>query len=143
MMDSNQSPPMRPVEEALASYISAPRLAPYVAASGGNRRQAIQLYQWNISLSGAVYEALHLFEIVLRNAMDKELCRWNAQQTNRTTGTAHGEDWLMDPSHLLQRLTRGGQDIEAAKARAHSATRRRRNQPTTHADVLAQLSFGT
>lgn len=144
MMTVNQSPqPMRPVEETLATYISVPRLAPYLTAANDNHRQALQLYNWNISLSGAVYEALHFFEVVLRNAMDIQLCRWNATQLTDNSGQKHSEDWLLDPAPLLRRLTRSGQDIATATARAQTATRRRKNHPMGHADILAQLSFGT
>ena len=74
------SPVDRPAAhyEVLEPHLATARLAPYLAAVDGNRRQAIRLYQWNIALSGAVYEALHVVEVVLRNAIDAQLCAWNA-----------------------------------------------------------------
>ncbi|WP_155853220.1 Abi family protein [Arthrobacter sp. H14] len=138
-VDPHSPPPPRTV---LAQYITETRLAPYLAATGDNQKRAIQLYQWNISLSGAVYESLHVFEVVLRNALDAQLCSWNAMQADRQTGRKHSEDWLLDPSHLLIRLTREGKDIRTARNQAANATRGR-TIAMGHADLLAQMSFGT
>ncbi|MEU4190320.1 hypothetical protein AB0E69_00325 [Kribbella sp. NPDC026611] len=128
---------------AIAARLSAPRLTPYLVASHGNLRDALRLYDWNVEISGAFYESLHQFEVVLRNALDQELCAWNAAQVNAATGAPHSRDWLMDPSHLLLRLTRD--DISKARQRARSAVRRarQRGREHGHSDVLAQLSFGT
>lgn len=41
----------------VAAKISAPRLTPYLAATEGNVRRALRLYQWNVELSGAVTSA--------------------------------------------------------------------------------------
>lgn len=138
------SPVDRPtgLYEVLEPHLATARLAPYLAAAvDGNRRQAIRLYQWNIALSGAVYEALHVMEVVLRNAIDAQLCTWNADQTNMQTGKAHDRDWLLDPAPLLRRLVRE-QELTKARQRAEQAIRRHR-RPVAHADLLAQLSFGT
>jgi len=63
---------------AIATRLSEPRLAPYRWACGGNLKEALNLYRWNVALSGAVYEGLHVFEVVFRNAIDEQLCTWNA-----------------------------------------------------------------
>lgn len=126
---------------ALEPHLATARLAPYLAAADGNERQAIRLYQWNISLSGAVYEALHLTEVVLRNAVDIQLCAWNSTQIDDETGRTRDHDWLIDPAPLLRRLVRE-RELAKARQRAEQATRRQR-RPVAHADLLAQLSFGT
>lgn len=128
---------------AIINHLSQPRLAPYVAAAGGNIKDGLRLYQWNIDLSGAVYEALHVFEVVLRNAMDIQLSAWNATQTNAATGRTHDGGWLMDPAHLLVRLAGG--DITKAEGRARTALRTGKpgGRVPGHPDVLAQLTFGT
>ena len=132
-----------PRTAAIVAQLSQPRLAPYVAAAGGNIKDGLRLYQWNIDLSGAVYEALHVFEVVLRNAMDTQLSAWNATQTNAATGQVHSSDWLMDPAHLLVRLA--GSDITKADGRARTALRTGKpgGRVPGHPDVLAQLTFGT
>lgn len=119
--------------------LSPPRFAPYLAATHGNVKDGLRLYYWNVDLSGAVYESLHLFEVILRNAMDKQLCSWNAAQVDDESGRSYEHDWLLDPSPLLNRLA--GRDIAKAKRHAHSATRAQREPG--HPDMLAQLSFGT
>lgn len=136
-----QPQPHVPDWEVFRGYISPPRLGPYLDAAGGNRKQAIQLYYWNIGLSGAVYESLHFFEVVLRNAIDAQLSAWNATQNSPSGGT-HDPDWLTDPSQLLFKLTQQGKDIKEATGRAQKATRTR-TERMGHADILAQMSFGT
>lgn len=132
-----------PRTAAIVAHLSPPRLTPYLAVAGGNIRDGLRLYQWNIDLSGAVYEALHVFEVVLRNAMDTQLSAWNATQVYAATGRAHGADWLMDPSHLLIRLA--GSDIAKAADRARTALRTGKpgGRVPGHPDVVAQLMFGT
>jgi hypothetical protein len=127
-------------QTVVAAKISTPRLAPYLTATGGNLRRALSLYQWNVELSGSVYECLHRFEVILRNALDEQLCRWNATQRDRQTGRTHSSDWLMDPARLLRRLA--GDDIRKATRRAQTALRGAGTTPG-HPDILAQLSFGT
>lgn len=118
-------------------------MAPYLQAAAGDLTDALRLYHWNIEMSGATYEALNTFEVVLRNAMDEQLCRWNATQLNRDNGRQHGPDWLTDPSRLLRRLTRD--DIGKAIGRAQRALRIQggRRRTLTHGDIVAQLNLGT
>lgn len=127
----------------ITRWISQPRFAPYLVEAAGNVRSAVRLYDWNRELSGAAYELLHMFEVTLRNAMDEQLCTWNAQQ-RRPGGGTHSADWLLDPAPLLTRLTRNGQDIRKAHKRATTSARSWwPSRPVAHSDVLAQLSLGT
>lgn len=130
-----------PLYDGLAKHLTAPRLAPYVSAMHGDARKAIQLYQWNVALSGAVYEALHVFEVALRNAIDVEVSLWNATQLNPVTKQFRSPDWLLDPANLLVRIC-GEDDLLEARRRADKALRPKQ-RATLHADVLAQMSFGT
>lgn len=133
-------------DAAVACAISPARMAPYLDAMNGNTSDGIRLYQWNIELSAAVYELFHFLEVVLRNAMDEQLCAWNATQTDADTGRPRGRDWLMDPAPLLLRLAKK-ENIKEAKRRARIAANRRvgprRGAPVEHVDVLANLSLGT
>jgi hypothetical protein len=97
------------------------------------------LYQWNIELSGATYQALHVFEVVLRNALDQQLRIWNPTQVDSTTGVSRLSEWLLDPAPLLQRVLRD--DIPKATARAAAAAAAR-HRALTHDDVLPQLTLG-
>jgi hypothetical protein len=107
---------------------------------GGNQKKALQLYQWNVAISGAVYEGLHMFEVAFRNSIDLELCKWNSTQVG-PSGKPYGSDWLMDPCPLLLRLVRSD-TLVTAKSRAWTAMGRT-GRAIMHADVLAQLSFAT
>lgn len=61
------------VETVLLRWLSPPRLEPYLDAAG-IMQDAVRLYRWNVELFGAVYEPLNIFEVVLRNALDDQLC---------------------------------------------------------------------
>lgn len=124
----------------MAALVTPARLAPYLSETGTHVKKALKLYHWNVEVSGAVYEVLHGFEVCLRNAMDEQLCWWNATQTKASGGT-HASGWLLDPSPLLERIARR-QDIDKAKDRAHTAAAQGSRQ-AVHGDVLAQLSMGT
>lgn len=117
-------------------------MAPYLQAAGDDKKAAMALYQWNIAISGAVYEALHVFEIVLRNAIDEQLCAWNATQTNSSTGQLHGHDWVFDPARVLERIC--GSDLDKARQYAtRSVSTRGGDRTVRHGDVVAQLNLGT
>src|SRR5579872_2749145 len=53
----------------LEDALSAPRLAPYISATKGDRKAAIQLYLWNSRLSKAFLFPLNVAEVTTRNAM--------------------------------------------------------------------------
>lgn len=134
---------MRPVKQStellLRRRFSAERLACYERATP-DLKGAIELYRWNIELSGAVYEAIHIFEVVLRNAMDTELRVWNSGQKKSVAGR-HSGDWLLDPSALLKRILEN--DLEKARERAGRSTQGSNPSVVRHSDVLAQLTLGT
>lgn len=127
--------------QRVAQALSEPRLEPYLRATQNNLTDAITLYQWNIQFSGAVYQALHIFEVILRNSLDRELATWNCRQVNRITGDFHSQDWLLDPAPLIVRLA--GADIARARNRMKHSPHQKSGQEPKHSDVLAQLSLGT
>jgi hypothetical protein len=53
--------------------ISVERLAPYERASGGDTAAALRLYSWNAEAAGAFLGLLHCLEVVMRNALHREL----------------------------------------------------------------------
>lgn len=108
------------------------RLAPYLTATGGHTKNALSLYHWNIEFSAAIYEALHLAEIALRNAMDTQLRQWAAAQPDGS------QEWLFDTPHLLRRL------LDDDLNRAHDKAKRAcGDRASCHDDVVAQLTFGS
>jgi len=113
-----------------------------VRRAAGNRQLAGHIGgQWNVELSGAVYEGLQGFEVVLRNRMAIQISSWNSRQIDPDTGAARSSDWLMDPAPPLGRITRNDIPVAVDRARkaltgtgAQSADRWRvRRRPTTSA----------
>lgn len=85
-------------------------------------------------MSGAMYEALHIFEIILRNAMDQQIGIWNVSQGS-------GAAWLLNPDRRLEKLL-DSRSLSKAQTRARQAALRG-GRSVTHDDVLAQMTFGT
>lgn len=96
--------------------------------------------------SGAFQSVLAITEVILRNAIDRQLRIWNAAQPVRGGSGLHSADWLVDPATPLNSLTRGARrraadnarEAEAARANAHP----RKGARITHDDLVAQLTFG-
>jgi hypothetical protein len=58
----------------IVAALSPERIAPYLRATGdGDLDVAVRLYEWNLAISGALYEALGILEVVLRNALSTQL----------------------------------------------------------------------
>lgn len=116
----------------IVTHLSHPRLATYLRRCHGDEDRALALYRANASIGGTAYIAIHYFEVIVRNALDRELQRWN-QATN---GTA---DWTMAPAPLLEAvLTR--ERLYAARRDAARAAQGRR--AVTHDDVLVRFTLG-
>ncbi len=111
-------------ERFLPQRLSPGRLAPYQAVAGS--RAAVDLYRWNITASAAVYEGLHLLEVVLRNAIHDQLVLWH-----QSTGASGS--WMDDRARILE--DRARKDIATAR------TRIRRPSPT-EGHAVAELTFG-
>lgn len=59
---------------ALSGTISSGRLAPYLTAGGGDAEAALRLYELNARLSAAFYTPLQMFEVTVRNEIDRNFC---------------------------------------------------------------------
>jgi hypothetical protein len=107
---------------AIESRLSAARMTPYLSAVGRDRDGALDLYLWNLKISGAFYVDLSTTEVVLRNAIDGAL----------QSRFGRGRSWFDNV-----RLNQSGTDhLNAATTRVRVAGH------GTHDDVVAQLSFG-
>ncbi len=53
----------------LPSVLSAPRFATYLAAKGGDKAAALELYLWNLELSAALLVPLQICEVGVRNSI--------------------------------------------------------------------------
>jgi len=117
------------------------RLEPYLDAANQNERNALALYQWNVQLTAAFQELLSVTEVILRNAMDRELQEWNNNENGVPTS------WLLHPPARPLRSLSQGKRLDAIRlanntASKREATHRRHGHPVTHDDVLAQVMFG-
>lgn len=119
------------------------RLQPYLDASDGNEKKALQLYEWHSDLTAATQSILGTTEVILRNAMDRQLQAWNANQPRAESTVS----WLLAPPAPPLRSLCSGKRTTALD-RAHKESERRGNthrrfgKPVGHDDVLAQVMFG-
>lgn len=113
----------------LEQRLSPARLATYLTAAGGDQARAVALYEWNLVASSALYRALAVVEIAVRNAIHEQLSRWHAKEGRRDT-------WLHDPAKLLEERART--DIRQARKRAQRGGRGSANVGS----IVAELSFG-
>lgn len=113
----------------LKARLSLPRFDGYVAETGGDQVAALRLYEWNGEVSSSLHGSIGQFEVLLRNALDKQLVRYHER--------VHGGDgvWWKDPAMPLQPDL--AQLVVEARKRA-----RRGGTPETHGKVVAELMFG-
>lgn len=124
---------MSPLEPVSSRFIGDPRLQRLLFDTGGDLSRAHELFEWNVRAAGAAMEAIHVFELILRNAIDRELRTWNQSMA----GTP---DWLLRPHpYLLRALNQTELSKAATRARWIAAEHGR---PVGHDDVLAQMSLG-
>jgi hypothetical protein len=121
MKSSDESATARVVDA-----LSPERLAPYLRAMGGDLAAGVRLYEWNLAISGALYEALGVVEVVFRNALHAQLAAHH--------GTLAGH-WYDDPLGVLSDLAH--EDIAAARRRVGKLGR-----SETPGRVVAELNFG-
>ncbi|MGD8166049.1 hypothetical protein ACEXOS_002405 [Herbiconiux sp. P16] len=131
----------RETRRAVIEALHRSRLQPYLDACRQNERDALQLYRWNLQLTAALQEILSVTEVVLRNAIDRQLRTWNADQLGCE------RSWLLaEPGAPLRSLIsrKRKQAIGAASKAllARAPTHPRHGLTPTHDDVLAQVMFG-
>lgn len=120
------------------AWLSPGRWQRYLDHCSGDADQALELYEWNVSLSGAVMHDVAHIEVALRNIYDQTI-------TSRWQGDEH---WLFDPASPVNApllRSRGGRNLDLnARNRASisDATRRVRSTPPTSGQVIAELPFG-
>ena len=92
----------RQIRGAIIDSFHRSRLEPYLKASAGDEKLALSLYGWNLQLTSAFQELLSVTEVVLRNAMDPELQKWNSTELNVD------QSWLLeDPAPRFAALAKG------------------------------------
>jgi hypothetical protein len=114
-------------DEEIRDCITVERLRSYLRAADDELPRALALYEWNIRASEAVLGLTAIVEVVVRNAIDRELRAWSVAHH----GTACWFDHVpLDP--------RGSADLRHARARAT----RNGQEAEIHGKVIAELTFG-
>ena len=114
--------------EVLRTRLAPSRFDKYVAATGGDTKQALQLYEWNAHTSAIFYVGLGQFEVLLRNALDRQLVKYHK------LGGGPGQ-WWNDPAMPFHGNLHGM--LAGARKRAAGGA-----SPATHGKVIAELMFG-
>lgn len=112
--------------------LSAPRLKRYKNACNENREQAVELYKLNILLSLRLYGYLSIFEVVLRNRVDRHL-------RNQYKNQSYLKDQLDDPKGFLHEKKLNSQKMKVESAIIDI---KRSGLSFSHERLVAALSFG-
>lgn len=129
----------------IENWLSADRFSTYLAAAGGSRQRALDLYEWNAKLSAAFLHDLSHLEVGFRNACDRQL----------SAATLPGDSHWTDPATLLalfpvvmrrhrisgrlhdvNKMPRG--NVERARVSAAATT----HTPPVPGKTVAEIMFG-
>ena len=117
-------PDMKASSVDYQALLTEERLGSYFQAAQGDRMAAFALYEWNIEASAAAVSLSAMVEVVLRNALDRQLA---------ALGEKKGcSDWLAE-APLDER---GRKDVGQARVRASRAGR-----TATHGHLIAGTLF--
>ena len=103
------------------AWLSPDRFAQYERAAEGDPDLASRLYEWNAQAASALFEIIHHFEVLLRNAIVRQLAAGG-----RSPATIPGSPWVQ-----------GAKQIEEIESRL-----KRRGKAVTAGRVYSGLSFG-
>lgn len=116
------------IEDLLIARLSTARLSNFLFTTKGDVSLALRLYEWNARISAATFETLGHVEVIVRNAMHRELTNWSLDRFNNPS-------WFENHHGLFQ--VNALKDIEIASARVL------RRQPTVSGDrLVSELNFG-
>lgn len=116
---------------SIAQRLTMDRLGSYLAATGGDLVEAIDLYDWNTLVGAALHEDIGRLEVVFRNVLDASLVAY---------GTAQGWSTVWYRRSQLFPGKHGARAVGDIKKARDRATRGRARE--VHGKVIAELSFG-
>lgn len=111
----------------LYTAIGQPRYSRYLAACG-NKRRALKLYRANISLSQKMYAVIGMFEVILRNSIDRHM------------KSKKGPIWLEEaiaPDGFLYHSSDCRHSLHVVQKAIHTL-----GSQYTHDRLIANLTFG-
>lgn len=129
--------------EALLALLGPARYQTYIDAAGGDHKRAGELYAWGTSLAGAWHAHIGYIEVATRNAIDRQLRPWNANQ-----GVSYSESWTAEGGAAPPLYGILGKLLKDARAGANEDAHRRpmgharKDATPNHDDIVAQLMFG-
>lgn len=117
--------------DTLVALLTDERLAPYLEESDGDVDKALDLYAWNASISAACMEVFSYVEVMLRNAIDRELAHHAGEAQRKLP-------WFMIPSVTGASTEAVTKEIALTRARLRSIS------PTRDArgQIIAGVSLG-
>lgn len=115
-------------EAVIVPLLSRDRLEPYLHTCGNDLAATLRLYAWNTAITGAFWETLGHFEVLLRNVIDRKMIERHVRLGRR-------DDWLDDPAGELSAHAQG----KVADARMCV---RRKGKPMSHGQIISELPFG-
>lgn len=142
--------------QGIMKSLATARVEPYREhwlRQGGHEPSAAAvgaLYVWQVAMASAWYEVLSFTEVIVRNAVDDALRKWNENKEGNSS-------WLISPSQDIRRVLepRAGKGplpgVWRAARRAYAARESsdpdfglhpRRGAPVGHDDLVAQLTWG-
>ena len=110
--------------------LSAERISRYHRACGGDSRNAMTLYRYNLQLSQEMFSVISFFEVALRNAIDRHM------------RSHFGNDWLRDsvlPNGIFQTNTNF---IGSARIIENAYQKLMFEHAYSHTRLLTTMEFG-
>lgn len=114
--------------QVLLERLSIERMGSYLDVCAGDPVRALSLYEWNSSISAALYEVLGDVEVVVRNSLHDRLVTWYSS-------TGRPGQWF--DGHCPYLSKQALDDISVAKKRLTD-----RGKTITSGALVAELSFG-
>ncbi|MBS7548793.1 Abi family protein [Dietzia massiliensis] len=118
-------------------HFAPARLQHYLARAQGDHVMAMELYRWNVAISGAFWQSFAYFEVAFRNALDARLAE-------RHLALGRSGHWVFDDFRELGRDGNGvDKHRQPYKDIAESIGRVRRNRkPLNPGQIISELPFG-
>ena len=125
------SQPPSVAADTIFALLTSSRLTPYLSESQGDEAKALELYAWNVDMAAACLETMAYVEVMLRNAIDRELALYAREESR-------GIPWFMVPSITGASHAAITLSVEQTRGRLRGLSPHRdsRNQ------IIAGLSFG-
>ena len=109
-----------PIQSLYTKHFTDGRFGPYLDACSGSEAKAIELYDWNVRVSAALWEILTYLEVALRNRIDERLQQASSSAAHWTTklellGLSNDSRMKSELNKARERIMRKGKDITSGQ----------------------------